>query len=48
MELMEAEKIILTLGESLGYVYGTVMLRCAAHISLKKGVQKCLITVPLL
>ena len=27
MELMEAEKIILTLGESLGYVYGTVALR---------------------
>ena len=24
---MEAEKIILTLGESLGYVYGTVTLR---------------------
>ena len=27
LELMEAEKIILTLGESLGYVYGTVALR---------------------
>ena len=27
MELMKAEKIILTLRESLGYVYGTVVLR---------------------
>ena len=27
MELMEAEKIILTQGETLGYVYGTVALR---------------------
>ena len=27
MELMEAEKITLTLGGSLAYVYGTVALR---------------------
>ena len=27
MELMEARRIILTQGESLGYVYGTVALR---------------------
>ena len=47
MELMEAEKIILTLGEYLGYVYGTVALRI--YLSDRGAEMSCMCkSVPLI